>query len=264
MAELCYPAPPALEATALLAAVRRYRPDADLVDGERGAILISYRDVHEQYPESRSAPLVNAITTAVADHSDRDLTDTTWPEAGAALQRCRYSLLVTEFLGREVDSSVRIDAFHGVLRAVIDATGPVATWWPASGQAVEPGTAAADPLAGAINVRYRPDADDPDEGILDTLGLAQLGLPDLQCHFRYLSIELLTELFGRVAREMAVGATPPVAAIRGITRHQRWPVQSAAALLGPARQVLTVDPGQPFAVTADTRRGTDSARSAYD
>ncbi len=264
MAELCYPTAPALEARTLLAGVRRWRPDAELVDGERGAILVSYRDVHEQYPESRSAPLVNAITTAVADDSPRDLTHTAWPGAGAALGSCRYSLLITEFLGREVETTVRLATFQAVLAAVVAATAPAATWWPASQQAVEPATAAADPLAGALNVRLHPDPDDEDVAILDTLGLGQLGLPDLQCHYRYLNSELLGARFADLARGMAGGDTPPTAAVRGITVHQRWPVQAAPALRGPARPVLSVDPGAPFLVVEHTRRGTDSRRSAYD
>jgi hypothetical protein len=264
MAELCFPAVPTLDAQALLAGVRRFRPDAELVDGERGAILLSYREIHEEYPESRSAPLVNAITTAVADQNARDLTHTRWAGAGEALAECGYSLLITEFLGREVDASVRLAAFQGVLTTVIEATQPLATWWPASRQALEPAVAAQDALLGALNVRSIPDPDDADEGVVDTLGLAQLGLPDLQCHFRYLNPELLAELFGSLAREMATTSTPPMATVRGITRYQRWPVRSAPHLFGPARRVLAVDPGAPFAVATHTRRGTDSRHSAYD
>jgi hypothetical protein len=264
MAELCYAESPVLHAAAVLAGVCRYRPDAELADGERGAILMSYRSVREEYPESRSAPLVTAITTPVADQAQRDLTHTAWAQAGAALFGCRYSLVVTEFLGREVDTATRLAAFRAVLRAVIESTAPLATWWPASQQAVDPRVVALDPLAGAVNVRQVPDGNDPDVGVVDTLGLSQLGLPDLQCHFRYLNSELLADLFGRTAREMVAGGTPPLAAIRGITRHQRWPVRSAPPLVGPVRPVLTVDPGQPFVVGADTRRGTDTRHSAYD
>lgn len=269
MAELCYPTVTILDAGALLGGVRRFRPDAELVDGERGAILLSYREVHEQYPESRSAPLVNAVTTAVADRTARDLTHTAWEGAAEALAGCGYSLLITEFLGREVDSAVRLSAFGGVLRTVVEATAPLATWWPASRQALAPEAVAADPLRGVVNVRHFPASalngdDDPDVGMIDTLGLAQLSLPDLQCHFRYLNSALLDDLFARVARDMAVTASPPMAAIRGITRHQRWPVTAGQPLVGPARPVLTVDPGAPFAVVTHTRRGTDSRRSACD
>ncbi len=261
---MCYPAAPALDAGALLAGVRRYRPDAELVDGERGAILLHYREIGDEYPESRSAPLVNAITTPVADSTGRDLSQTSWAQAGPALGRCGYSLVVTEFLGREVDSATRVAAFHGVLRTVIEVTDPLATWWPASGHALAPEVAAEQPLRGAVNVRRFPDPDDPDVCLVDTLGLAQLGLPDLQCHSRYLNSDLVAELFAQVAAEMVSTATPPLAAIRGITRYQRWPVTSATPLVGPARPVLTVDPGEPFVVVTHTRRGTDSRHSAYD
>jgi hypothetical protein len=220
--------------------------------------------VHDEYPESRSAPLVTAVTTAVADHSERDLRYTGWAGAGEALRRCRYSLLVTEFVRREVDIPVRVAVFASALRAMVAITRPLATWWPASQQAVEPEVAAADPLRAVVNVRSFPDPDDPEVALLDTLGLAQLGLPDLQCHYRHLSTELLADRFGRVAREMVTAATPPTAAIQGITLHQRWPVYSAAPLRGPNRPVLTVDPGTPFMVLERTHRGTDSRHQAYD
>ncbi len=265
MAELCYLAPPALSAADLLAGMRVRRPDAQLVDGERG------RDPGQLPRRPRRVPGEPVRSAGHRRHHRRrrparagpDATPR-WAGAAEALSRCRYSLLVTEFVHREVDVRVRLSAFAGALRAMVELTRPLATWWPASQQAVQPEVAAADPIRGAVNIRHFPDPADDEVAVLDTLGLAQLGLPDLQCHYRHLNTELLADRFARTAREMADGASPPAAAIRGITVHQRWPVCAAPALHGPARSALTVDPGAPFAVQERTRRGTDSRHQAYD
>lgn len=251
---LCFAQVPRLDPAAILGAIRQQRPDADLVDGERnGAVLVRYRRLSEQYPGARTAPLLNAITTPVEDLDQRDLTHSGgWKQAAEVLRRCRYSLLVTEFLGRDVATATRLSAYQAALAAVIEATRPLATWWPVSRQALPPDQAAQDPLRGLVNVRTftePPFADprDEDVALMDTLGLGQLGLPDLQCHFRYLDRDLMTDLMTNATRFLAGGGRF-TGAMRGLTAHQQWPVRPARALAGPGRAVLTVDPGSPFLV----------------
>ncbi len=247
--ELCFAQSPRLDPEAILGAIRQKHPDADLVDGERnGAVLVRYRKLSELYPDARSAPLLNAITTPVEDHDGRDLTHSgSWAQAAEVLGRCRYSLLVTEFLGREVDTATRLSAYQVALAAVIGATGPLATWWPASRLALPPADAARDPMLGLVNIRTFADPRDPDVTLMDTLGLGQLGLPDLQCHFRYLDRALMADLMTNAARFLA-GGGQFTGAMRGLTMYQQWPVARSRALTRPGRAILSIDPGAPFAV----------------
>jgi hypothetical protein len=249
MAELCFADPPALSAREILDAVRLARPDADLTEAD-GNLLITYGLLRNMYPDARSAPLLSAITRPIQDTEPRDLAHSRgWAQAAGVLARCRYSLLVTEFLGRDVDSRSRVEAHQAAVQAVIASTSPLATWWPGSQQAVPPEELAGDPLRGLINVRIFEDPDDPDVAVMDTLGMTQLGLADLQCHFRYLDRELMTGLLRNGARFLFEGGALD-GAVRGFTQHQRWPVRPQAPLAGPERPTLSIDPGGPFAVGA--------------
>lgn len=247
MAELCFAQAPLVDAADILHRVRQARPDADLTIAE-GSLIITYGLLCNMYPDARRAPLLNAITRPVPDGQPRDISQCAWDRAAEVLATCRYSLLVTEFLGRDVAVSDRLEAYQTALAAVIGATGPQVVWWPGSGQAVPPGEVSEDPLVGLINVRIFADPADPDVALMDTLGLSQLGLPDLQCHFRYLDRDLMRGLLHNAAR-FQFQHGPLTEAVRGFTQHQRWPVHPAESLAGPARPMITIDPGEPFSGT---------------
>jgi hypothetical protein len=206
---------------------------------------VTYALLRNMYPDARSAPLLTAITRPIEDPEPRDLSHTRWPRAIEVLGGCRHSLLLTEFLGRDVDTGNRLGVYGAALGAVIEATRPAAVWWPGSQQALPPGEPVGDPVGALVNVRTFHDPTDPDVAIMDTLGMAQLGLPDLQCHFRYLGTDLMAGLLRNAARYQYEGGRI-TDAIRGFTVHQRWAVRSGSALAEPVRQVLTIDPGVPF------------------
>lgn len=236
MTELCFAASPRLDAERILAAVQRVRPDAELVpESDDVGVVIAYRDLRNMYPDARSAMLLNAITAPVA--SSR------FPDLG-------YAVLVADLLGQDVPPEVRVQAYQAALAAVVDAAGPLATWWPASQQALPPDQAVADPLRGLVNVRLH---DLGEVAVMDTLGLYALGLPDLQCRFRYLDRSLMGDLLRRAARfQFGGGRYRPDAPMRGFTPDQRWPVRPDEPFLGPDRPVLTIDPGDPFSTTASS------------
>ena len=83
--------------------------------------------------------------------------------------------------------------------------------------------------------------------LMDTLGLAALGLPDLQCHYRDLAPgEVATVLAntGYYIYEngdvIENGHT-----VEGITAGSRWRCQHEESMLKPSRVVLDLDPGPP-------------------
>jgi hypothetical protein len=255
MTELCFATAPTLDAEQILAAIRRVRPDADLVPDEQGggAVVIAYRELRNIYPDTRSAMLLNAITAPVAESPDhvRDLRYTRdWAQAARALGESRYAVLVADLLGRDVPPTVRMEAYQAALAAVVEAAAPLATWWPGSQQAVRPDQAVADPLRALVNVRLHtePGGEEGEEiAVMDTLGLYAFGLPDLQCRFRYLDRGLMANLLRNAAdflfRGGKFGLDRPM---RGFTEEQRWPVLPASTIIGPERPTLTLDPGEPF------------------
>ena len=84
---------------------------------------------------------------------------------------------------------------------------------------------------------------------MDTRGLAEIGLHDLQCHFR----ELNPTDVGRVLFNTAVYIfkNGPVIesgqTVAGIQPNSRWRCQFENSLLEPKREVLDLNPGKPHA-----------------
>jgi hypothetical protein len=85
--------------------------------------------------------------------------------------------------------------------------------------------------------------------VMDSLGLAALGLPDLQCHFRGLDCNAIAGLLHNLGIYLFENGDviEDGHTIDGIAANQRWRCQHEMSLIGPERAVLDIDPGQPFA-----------------
>lgn len=89
----------------------------------------------------------------------------------------------------------------------------------------------------------------PGEMVMDSLGLAALGLCDVQCHFKELDpnsvaralYNLAAYLFER-GDVIEDGHT-----VEGATPGSKWRCRYEDALVPPARVVLDLDPGSRFA-----------------
>lgn len=91
--------------------------------------------------------------------------------------------------------------------------------------------------------------------LMDTLGLAALGLPDLQCHFRSLTPNevalLLYSLASYVFEHGDVIANGHT--VEGIAAGSRWRCRHEVSLVPPEREVIDIDPGDPFAAGSRAR-----------
>jgi hypothetical protein len=114
-----------------------------------------------------------------------------WPEAGEVLDTCSHSLLLTDMVASGLEPRKRLKLLTGVLRAVLESAPCDVVYFRESDKLVEPGAylAAVEQgalLYGAMNIRfYRVEGTDSGrfEGLMDSRGLAALGIPDVQCHF---------------------------------------------------------------------------------
>jgi hypothetical protein len=84
---------------------------------------------------------------------------------------------------------------------------------------------------------------------MDTRGLAEFMLPDLQVHFRELEPTAIAGVLYRSA--LYVWAEGDIiddgSTIEGLLPSERWRCRHERALVGPDRTVLDVEPGPPFA-----------------
>ena len=101
-----------------------------------------------------------------------------------------------------------------------------------------------------LNVRlFRIENGAAGDTIMDTRGLAALGLPDVQMHFRDLDPGRVAALLYNYARYLNEhgdcindGET-----IDGATPGTRWRCRHEMSLVPPERLVLDIDPGPPHA-----------------
>lgn len=171
------------------------------------------------------------------------------------LRGCTATCLVTEMMARLLPPQVRVSLFHGVLRAMIELTAPEALVCKHSQQVVAP----ADYLAacsdepffrpGALNVRFFNIADSDGEKVMDTRGLEEIGLHDLQCHFRKLEPNAVSQVLYNTA--LHIYQRGPVIesgqTVAGIEPGSKWRCQFENALVEPKRELLDLNPGKPYA-----------------
>lgn len=178
-----------------------------------------------------------------------------WRDCSGVLATSRHTLLVTEMMAQALEPALRVRLFHGVLQALTETTQPVAMVFRHSQQVVAP----ADYLAncdeapfmrpGSVNVRFFNISGSDGEMLMDTRGLNEVGLHDLQCHFRTLNPgDVARVLFNTAGFLMENG--PIIESgntIPGVNGDEEWSCQFENALIGPDRELLDINPGASFA-----------------
>ena len=269
--ELLYDAPPELDETALVAALQARLPAARLLG--RGARGFSFS--HPDLPlgragarELQAQSLVGRIEPPPFERLAPALQQSWRVERDLArLAACRGALLVSE-LGAHgpLAPAQRLGLVQALAAAVASLHPPRLLHWPAA-QELTDGAAWCDGLAqrgfpdlaaGGLNVRlFKVEDGRPGEMLMDTMGLAVLGLPDVQCHFHGLPREEVAQvLFSTAAYLFQHGDV--IADGHTVPSHDgrsRWACRHEAALAAPERGVLDLDPEEAHSVKQPARRG---------
>jgi hypothetical protein len=171
------------------------------------------------------------------------------------LRNSKATLLVTEMMARLLPPLDRLSLFHGVLRAMVEATAPNAMVYKHSQQVIEPtdylAACSQDPILrpGSVNVRLFNISNSDGDMIMDTRGLTEIGLHDLQCHFRELNpTDVARVLFNTGVYVFENG--PVIESgqtVVGIEPSSKWRCQFEDSLLEPKRELLDLNPGEPYA-----------------
>ncbi len=179
-----------------------------------------------------------------------------WADAREVVAHCRASLLVTDFLASRLQYKTRLALFHSVLLSVLDLAPCLAIHWQPSQRLVQPEAYLSarradepDPLFPGVNVRlFRVEDRAPGEMVMDTLGLAALGVPDLQCHFVELDPNAVATMLHNSAYYLFErgDVIEDGHTIQGIGPNPRWRCRHEMALVEPERVVIDVNPGPPY------------------
>jgi hypothetical protein len=222
-----------------------WREDVELIRGRSDHTAIDETPIGRLFHfgfaiPTRDLPLLVHIFEAPPDAYRAQLDDAlawtpSWPERYAAVDACQSSIVISMVAHRAVNHATMLLAFLSVLDTVlgsIDDLRPAVLHWMPAQRVLAFSTyrllrLEQGPCGPAINVRIAAISDH--DTVVDTVGLADLGLPDLQTvvHDHRPSAELVTRLVG-LARSMFVGETLDCV----------WTEESS--LVSPFRDALTV------------------------
>jgi|MudIll2142460700_1097286.scaffolds.fasta_scaffold101027_2 hypothetical protein len=189
-------------------------------------------------------PLLVHVFPAYLDTYANELCDAlTWSPAwrwDELAQRCPASLAIAMVAQRPINHASMLLAFLAVLDAVLFSLAPairdraVLHWIPAqqllSFDSYRLLRTELGPCGPAVNVRIANATGRPGELLADTVGLAQLGLPDLQIVFEARDPALVVRELRNLVRTVFVGDR----------LECNWIEESA--LLPPARDAITLQP----------------------
>jgi hypothetical protein len=269
--DLCYPDPPDIDPRALTIRIRSALPGTMLVWAGPTSVLLRHEradpanpyrpdpaDIlglppeHHPFTDAdrhRDDHLLHTVAFGTEPPDERDLSQCwAWPDASATLVRCRYQITISQPLGRGRDCAERVQALRATVDTAIALARPLATWWPASQQALPPGALVTHPLTGVVNIRLFRSMSDPEVTLTDTLGLYTLGLPDVQCQSRNLDPHRLSDLLFELAEYLCKhgDVLRPGSPVPGLTTDQQFVPSRQPAMVPPHRMVIDLDPGPGY------------------
>jgi hypothetical protein len=231
---------------------------SDLATSDRACLFI-----HRQHPISYTEGQVPAQTAILATdqppqlESYRQEIQQSWGCRGAEalLRESKETRLVTEMMARLLPPQARVTLFHGVLRAMIELTNPHALVFKHTQQVVAPkdylAACSGEPIhrPGTLNVRFFNIANSGGDMVMDTRGLEEIGLHDLQCHYRGLEPNAVSRVLYNTA--VYIFQRGPVIesgqTVAGTEPGSKWRCQFEESLLEPKRELLDLNHGAPHA-----------------
>lgn len=230
--------------------------EIDLIgDGKGGTGGFGYRNHTSDFADRKAVPCAHmfASSDGLGDRSDLDLAlGQTWDWDGArdAVSRAKVTLFFNDMMASGLDRKPRLELFVRAARAIARQVKPLAIHWLPSQRVVEPKRFveedAVEPTSAAVNVRlFRVEGATPGEIVMDTLGMAAFGLPDLQCHFAGLEPgRVAARLFGYAEYLFEQGdVIEDGNTVDGAVPGSIWRCRHEMALVGPDRVVVDMHPG---------------------
>ena len=266
--ELYFEKRPEIDRGALLQSMRRYCGNVEILEprGEDSLSLI-HHDHPVLYP-GRPAPVLFNLMSIGPVPESRDAGEaepaflTTsyqpswgWRDAKAAVDTCSFSIMTSDLLAAGLHYKERLELYRNSLRALLEVVDCKAIHFTTSQQFVKPSEflkSFAKPtrnvLYGAVNVRGF-NIDRSEDVVMDTLGLAAIGLPDVQCHFRGLDRDAVAGMLYSAAHDIYENGDiiRDGQTMQGIMPRDRWKCLHEVSMVEPLRQVIDIRPGAPHA-----------------
>jgi hypothetical protein len=259
--QLLYSKEPKLKVNNIINRIKKYCGEIDLItgDGNKEMIGIAFKEHCVTYKDNQQVPSQGIITQGSfeldLDKMEGSLQQSwSFREAEQVVKAAKYQIIITDLMAGGLEYKERLNLFQGMVRAVLDETDCIAISWNPSNQFIEPkkylNCIADDLLNAAINVRfYNISNGDNGEMLMDTVGLAALGIPDLQCHFYNLDPDSIASMLYNTAYYIYEkgDVIEDGHTVQGIKPEDKWKCQHEMSLVSPERIVLDINPGKGFA-----------------
>lgn len=232
----------------------------DLVNAQ-SPLLFAFTEHLIDYEDRKAVPaMANVLPSSkpltMEDFDAADIGQSwTFPDVENVLPYGRHSLLVTEFMARNLPRDIRHRLFVALIRALLTLTNPIALYNSRAGAFYDPekwrqAYADGDLNYGLFNVRcFNVSNHGPNEAVMDSRGLDMFALPDLQCHFRDLDYGDVSHLLYSIGYYL-INNGPIIEdghTVPGIPNDATWQCHYENALIGPQRIVLDICPHSPHA-----------------
>jgi hypothetical protein len=174
-----------------------------------------------------------------------------WADATETTNKCKYEILVSDFMTRTMNYKTRLDLFMNFLVAVTKATKPQVIYSISSQKLIDPlhlikswDGQEKEILFGIMNVRlFNISNSDTEENLMDTVGLSLFGLPDFQIRFSDLDESEVAKLLWNYAYYIFEhgdvienGNT-----LLGLEPNSKWKCERQNSLATPERVVINVE-----------------------
>lgn len=266
MAELHYTLPPSYDPVALAARAEELLEsgiETLAPDSNSGTFLLIHKNHSVQLKEGAVSPQTAILSTDKetdpAEYAATIAQSWACNDAAARIESSQRTLLITEMMATGLEPAERIRLFHGVLQAFVEITQPNAIVFKHSQQVAYPlaylESCEKDPIErlGSLNVRFFSISNsETNDMLMDTRGLDEIGLHDLQVHFRDLDPNDVSKLLFSTAQYIFENG--PVIdsgqTVAGTVPDSEWGCQFEQSLVEPKRDVLDLNPGPPHAAGA--------------
>lgn len=174
-----------------------------------------------------------------------------WFEANETAEKCKYEILVTDFMTKTMDYKTRLDLFMNFLVAVTKATNPQVVYSVSSQKLIDPLSLIKswdgeerEILFGIMNVRlFNISNSSTMEILIDTVGLSLLGLPDFQIRFADLDESEVARLlwnYGYYIFEQG-DVIESGNTLLGLEPNSKWRCERQISLAAPERVTINVE-----------------------
>lgn len=261
-AELYMREQPIILQNKLLENIKKYCGNIEIMSTQGTSITVGFMDYMLEY-KNTSFPVL--MTIGIIDEKPdseelRKNLEQSWnyDKDRKSIENCKSKVVVTDLMAVGLEYAKRMELFQKALYSIVELMPCEAINFHITEQIISredylennPLNDGYDSMFGILSVRLFNIEGKKDEYIMDTLGLSAVGLCDLQCHFKNLNTDNVSDILYAYAYYIFdnPNVLDDIETIEGISKNDKWECKHEVALVGPERVVLDINPGKEFSV----------------